>query len=294
MNPFSTLLSYRSSLDILSVNLESQAIYYVSLYVLGSVPGSTAVHHLINRKLTSFLRSVYWLRYLQVRIADLETHFLSLDLPPSLTCLPPDLHNSIQSRNMLVRRLKMFPIESIVRVYITGTAWAEYSTSKTVSGIPLPAGLGYRQKLPTPLWTPSTKAEIGDKDEDITQAQAYEIVSERVGRKIEELSLEIYSIAAKRTEEAGIILADTKFEFRTGGENIVLADEALTPDSSRFWVKDSWEQNLGQAQPSLDKQYLRDWLLASGLKEKGSVMIPENVVMKTAAMYHEACKKLMK
>ena len=151
MNPFSTLLSYRSSLDILSVNLESQAIYYISLYVLGSVPGSTAVHHPINRKLTSFLCSVYWLRYLQDRIADLETHFLSLDLPPSLTYLPPDLHISIQSRNMLVRRLKMFPIESIVRVYITGIAWAEYSTSKTVNGIPLPAGLEYRQKLPTPL-----------------------------------------------------------------------------------------------------------------------------------------------
>lgn len=187
----------------------------------------------------------------------------------------------------------MFPIESIVRAYITGTAWAEYNTSKTVNGMPLPAGLEYGQKLPTPLWTPSTKAEIGDKDENITKEQAYEIVGERAGSTIEKLSLEIYSIASKRTEEVSIILADTKFEFGTDGENVVLADEALTPDSSRYWVKDAWEQNLGQAQPSFDKQYLRDWLLASGLKGKGSIVIPEDVVMKTAAMYQEACNKLM-
>ena len=240
-----------------------------------------------------FLGSVYWLRYLQDKIADLKTHFLSLDLTSSLACLPSDLHDSIRSRSMLVRRLKMFPIESIVRGYITGSAWAEYSTSTTVNGIPLPAGLENGQKLPTPLWTPSTKAEIGDKDENITKEQAYEIVGERVGRRIEKLSLEIYSIAAKRTEEAGIILADTKFEFGTDGEDVVLADEVLTPDSSRFWVKDTWEQNLGKAQPSFDKQYLRDWLLANGLKGKESVMLPEVVVMKTAVMYQEACKKLM-
>ena len=194
---------------------------------------------------------------------------------------------------MLVRRLKMFPIESIVQGYITGTAWAEYSTSKTVNGITLPTGLKYGQKLPTPLWTPSTKAEIGDKDENITKEQAYEIVGEEVGRRIEKLSLDIYSIAAKRTEEAGIILADTKFEFGSDGEDVVLADEALTPDSSRFWVKDTWEQNLGQAQPSFDKQHLRDWLSASGLKGKESVMIPEAVVMKTAVMYRDACKRLL-
>ena len=194
---------------------------------------------------------------------------------------------------MLVRRLKMYPIESIVRGYISGTAWAEYSTSQTVNGIPLPAGLEYGQKLPTPLWTPSTKAEIRGKDENIAKEQAYELVGEKAGKRIEKLSLEIYSIAAKRIEEAGIILADTKFEFGTDGENVVLADEALTPDSSRFWVKDTWEQNLGQAQPSFDKQYLRDWLLANDLKGKGSVMIPGDVVMKTAAMYQEACKRLM-
>ena len=187
----------------------------------------------------------------------------------------------------------MFPVESIVRGYITGTAWAEYSTSKVVNSIPLPAALEYRQKLPTPLWTPSTKAEVGDKDENITKEQAYELEGDNFGKRIEKLSLEIYSVAAKRTEEAGIILADTKFEFGTDGETIVLADEALTPDSSRFWVKDTWEQNLGQAQPSFDKQYLRDWLLANGMKGKESVMMPDDVVRKTATMYQEACRKLM-
>ena len=187
----------------------------------------------------------------------------------------------------------MFPIESIVRGYISGTAWAEYSTSQTVNGIPLPAGLEYGQKLPMPLWTPSTKAEIGGKDENITKKQAYKLVGEKVGKRIEKLSLEIYSIAAKRTEEAGIILADTRFVFGTDGENIVLADEALTPDSSRFWVKDTWERNLEQAHSSFDKQYLSDWLLANGLKGKGSVMIPEDVVMKTEAMYQEAFERLM-
>ena len=237
--------------------------------------------------------SAYWLRYLQDRIADLKTHFLSLELPPTLACLPSDQYESIRSRSMLVRRLKMFPIESIVRGYLTGTAWAEYSTSKTVNGIPLPARLEHGQKLPTPIWTPSTKAEFGDKDENITKEQAYELVGEKVGGKIEKLSLEIYRIAAKRTEEAGIILADTKIEFGTDGEDVILADEALTPDSSRFWVKDTREQNLGQVQPSFDKQHLRDWLLASGLNGKGSVMIPEAVVTKTATLYQEACKKLM-
>ena len=139
------------------------------------------------------------------------------------------------------------------------------------------------------MCTSSIKAENGDKDENIARERAFEIVGESFGRRIEKLRLEIY--AAKRTEEAGIILADTKFEFRTDGENVVLADEALTPDSSRFWVKNTWEQDLGQAQPSFDKQYLRDWLLGNGMKGEESVMIPEDVVMKIAALYEEVCKK---
>lgn len=237
--------------------------------------------------------SVYWIRYLQERIPDLETHFISLALPSALAYLPSDLQESIRSRSMLVRRLKMIPVESIVRGYITGTAWAEYSIYQTVNGMRLPAGLKNGQKLPTPLWTPSTKADIGDKDKNITTEQAYNIIDEGFGKRIEKLSLELYSIAAKRTEEVGIILADTNFEFGTDGENLVLADEVLTPDSSRFWNKNTWEQNLEKAQPSFDKQYLRDWLCANDLKGKRSVVLPEDVVMKTAALYQEACRKIM-
>ncbi|KAG8528727.1 uncharacterized protein KY384_006414 [Bacidia gigantensis] len=168
-----------------------------------------------------------------------------------------------------------------MRGNITGIAWVEYSKSRTVNGMPLPAGLVYEQKLPTPLWNPSTKAAIRDEDENSTKEQAYEILGERVGRKIEKLSLEIYSIAAKQIEEAGIILADTKLEFGTEEEMF------------RFRVKDIWEQSLGQAQPSVDKQYLRDWLLANGSQGQEPITIPEVVVIKTDAMYHEACKKLM-
>lgn len=194
---------------------------------------------------------------------------------------------------MLVRRLKIFPIESIVRGYLAGTAWAEYRISQTVNGIPLPVGLVHGQKLPTPLWTPSTKAEIGDKDENISREQACKTVGEGFSNLIEKLSLEIYRIAAERTEQAGIILADTKLEFGVDGENLVLVDEVLTPDSSRFWVKAAWEQNLGKQQPSFDKQFLRDWLLANGLNGQDRITIPEDVVIKTAAIYHEACEKII-
>ena len=194
---------------------------------------------------------------------------------------------------MQVRRLKIFPIESIVRGYITGSAWAEYKVSQTVNGILLPAGLVNGQKLPAPLWTPSTKAELGGKDENISQEEACKMVGERFGKAIEQLSLDIYSKAAERAEEVGIILADTKFEFGLDGENVVLVDEVLTPDSSRFWVKDTWEQNLGKPQPSFDKQFLRDWLSANGLNGKDGVTVPEDVVMKTAAKYQEACDKIV-
>lgn len=159
----------------------------------------------------------------------------------------------------------------------------------------MPAGLIEGQKLEKPLWTPSTKAELGDKDENISPAQAAKIVGEDFAKEIERQSLEIYSVAAKRAEEVGIILADTKFEFgldKENGNQVVLIDEVLTPDSSRFWPKETWEQNLGKAQPSFDKQYLRDWLTANGLKGKEKVTVPEDVVKETAAKYQEAYEKI--
>lgn len=196
---------------------------------------------------------------------------------------------------MQVRRLQVFPVESIVRGYITGSGWAEYKKSGTVCGIPLAAGLKEGQKLEKPLWTPSTKAELGDKDENISPAEAAELVGQEFAKEIERQSLEIYSTAAQKAEEVGIILADTKFEFgldKDNGNKVILIDEVLTPDSSRFWPKETWEENLGRAQPSFDKQFLRDWLTANGLKGKENVTIPDDVAQKTAEKYQEAYQKL--
>ena len=195
---------------------------------------------------------------------------------------------------MQVRRLRIIPIESIVRGYITGSGWSEYSKSGTVNGIKLPEGLVEGQKLPTPLWTPSTKAELGGKDENISPDKARDIIGDaNVAAKVEELSLAIYTAAAARAEAVGIVLADTKFEFGLDAEdNVILVDEVLTPDSSRFWPKETWEQNLGRAQPSFDKQFLRDWLTSNGLKGKEGVQVPEDIVSKTASKYREAYEKI--
>jgi phosphoribosylaminoimidazole-succinocarboxamide synthase len=197
---------------------------------------------------------------------------------------------------MQVKRLQIVPIESIVRGYITGSAWSEYKKSGTVHGIQLPSGLIEGQKLPSPLWTPSTKAEAGAKDENISPSQARELIgNEKVASAIEKLSLEIYTVAAARAEQVGIILADTKLEFGLDRENddeVVLVDEVLTPDSSRFWPKETWEEHLGKAQPSFDKQYLRDWLVEKGFKGKEGVVVPQEVVERTAAKYREACELL--
>jgi phosphoribosylaminoimidazole-succinocarboxamide synthase len=195
---------------------------------------------------------------------------------------------------MQVRRLRIIPIESIVRGYITGSGWSEYVKRGTVNGIPLPTGLIEGQKLPSPLWTPSTKAEVGGKDENISPDAARAIIGNPgIAQKVEELSLAIYAAAAERAEAVGIVLADTKFEFGLDeGDEVVLVDEVLTPDSSRFWPKDSWEENLGKAQPSFDKQFLRDWLTGEGLKGKDGVTVPEEIVKKTAEKYREAYEKI--
>lgn len=181
-----------------------------------------------------------------------------------------------------------------MRGYITGSGWSEYRKSGTVNGIKLPEGLIEGQKLPTPLWTPSTKAEVGGKDENISPEEARRIIGdEQVAAKVEKLSLQIYAAAAERAEAVGIILADTKFEFGLDAEgDVVLVDEVLTPDSSRFWPKETWEKNLGGQQPSFDKQFLRDWLTAEGLKGKEGVKVPEDIVRKTAEKYREAYEKI--
>jgi phosphoribosylaminoimidazole-succinocarboxamide synthase len=233
--------------------------------------------------------SIYWFTYLPTKVPGLKTHFISNDLPSSLSSQP-----ELKDRSMQVRRLRILPIESIVRGYITGSGWSEYTKSGTVNGIKLPTGLVEGQKLPQPLWTPSTKADLGGKDENISPEKAREMIAdEKIAAKVEELSLAIYTAAASRAEEVGIVLADTKFEFGVDEKGeVVLVDEVLTPDSSRFWPKESWEANLGRAQPSFDKQFLRDWLTGNGLKGKEGVKVPDDVVKKTAAKYQEACEKL--
>ncbi|KAI2477796.1 Phosphoribosylaminoimidazole-succinocarboxamide synthase [Pyrenophora tritici-repentis] len=233
--------------------------------------------------------SIYWFHHLPTQVPDLKTHFLTSSLPVALSN-----QTDLKDRSMQVRRLRILPIESIVRGYITGSGWSEYTKSGTVNGIKMPTGLIEGQKLPEPLWTPSTKADVGGKDENISPEKARELIGdEKVAKKVEELSLAIYQAAAQRAEEVGIILADTKFEFGVDeGSEVVLVDEVLTPDSSRFWPKESWESNLGKAQPSFDKQFLRDWLTSNGLKGKEGVKVPEDVVERTAAKYREACEKL--
>jgi phosphoribosylaminoimidazole-succinocarboxamide synthase len=233
--------------------------------------------------------SAYWFKYLPNHVPGLRTHFITSSLPPVLAS-----ETYLKERSMQVCRLRIIPIESIVRGYITGSGWSEYRKSGTVNGISLPKGLVEGQKLPSPLWTPSTKAEVGGKDENISPEAARQVIgNSSIAAKVEELSLAIYTAASARAESVGIILADTKFEFGLDADdNVVLVDEVLTPDSSRFWPKETWEMNLGKAQPSFDKQFLRDWLTSEGLKGKDGVTVPEEIVKKTAEKYREAYEKI--
>jgi phosphoribosylaminoimidazole-succinocarboxamide synthase len=231
------------------------------------------------------LITVHWFKYLKQRIPGLKTHFISLDVPSSV---PEQYRRQIQNRSMLVRRLKIFPVEAIVRGFITGSAWSSYQKTGMVNGKRMPEGMKESQEFPQPIYTPSTKAELGSHDENISIEQAAEIVGEKYASRIEELSLQIYAAAKEYGKEKGIIIADTKFEFGLDEETdeVVLVDEVLTPDSSRFWSKTTYE--VGKGQDSFDKQYLRNWLTVNGLKGKEGVSMPEEVVQKTSQKYKEA------
>ncbi|THZ11646.1 phosphoribosylaminoimidazole-succinocarboxamidesynthase [Aureobasidium pullulans] len=239
------------------------------------------------------LMTAHWFNLFKEKIPDLKTHLLSASVPDSVaSSLPADVSAQLRLRTMHVRRLKVLPLESIVRGYITGSAWSEYKKTGTVHGIAMPKGLQESQKLEKPLWTPSTKAEVGDKDENISPEAATKIVGEKYAKKIEELSLKVYQIARDYAAERGIIIADTKFEFGldVDTDEVILVDEVLTPDSSRFWPADKYE--LGKSQDSFDKQYLRDWLTKEGLKGKDGVEMTEAVVKETAKKYREAFEML--
>jgi phosphoribosylaminoimidazole-succinocarboxamide synthase len=198
-----------------------------------------------------------------------------------------------RGRAMLVERLEMVQVECVVRGYITGSGWKDYQSSGAVCGIELPAGLSESEQLPEPIFTPATKADIGDHDENVDFDRAAEIIGDRaLLEELRRLSIAIYELGAEHARERGIILADTKFEFgRRPDGTIVLGDEVLTPDSSRFWPADGYEP--GRSQPSFDKQYVRDWASASGWdKSPPAPSIPDEVVDGTRERYVEAYERI--
>ena len=208
--------------------------------------------------------------------------------------LTADELKQLQGRGMIVKKLKPLPVEAIVRGYLVGSGWKEYQNSQSVCGIDLPKGLEHAAQLPQPLFTPSTKAEQGDHDENISFEQLVEIMGEAKSNAVRDLSIQLYKTAAEFAIERGIIIADTKFEFGEDSEGTIhLIDEALTPDSSRFWPANSYE--TGSNPPSFDKQYIRDYLdsLDWDRTPENAPDLPEDVVSKTFEKYQEAQSRLM-
>lgn len=225
--------------------------------------------------------SVFWFE----KFADLvPNHFLSA------TEGVPD---EARGRAIVVKKLKMVPLEAVVRGYITGSGWKDYLATGAISGITLPEGLQESEQFAEPLFTPSTKAEIGDHDETVTLERAKEIVGDpELVERVKDLTLSLYGAAAAHARERGVILADTKFEFGFDSDGVLrVGDEVLTPDSSRFWPVDGYE--VGHGQPSFDKQYVRDWASQSGWdKSPPAPAIPEDIIEGTRARYVEAYEKI--
>jgi phosphoribosylaminoimidazole-succinocarboxamide synthase len=197
-----------------------------------------------------------------------------------------------RARGMVVRKLEMLPVECVVRGYITGSGWKDYQQTGAVSGIELPAGLRESEQLPEPLFTPSTKADVGH-DEAIDFEGAVKLIGDReLAERVRDVSIELYKHAAEHARENGIILADTKFELGLDGDGtLTLGDEVCTPDSSRFWPADQYE--VGKPQPSFDKQYVRDWASSTGWdRTPPAPAIPDDVVERTRAKYIEAYERV--
>ena len=215
-----------------------------------------------------------------------ENHFIS----SSVADLPEQFASHAEylaGRFMLVKKAQVFPVECIVRGYLAGSGWAEYQRAGTVCGIPLPEGLVESSRLPEPIFTPSTKADLGGHDENISFDGVIEIIGEAAAIELRDKSLAIYSAARDHAATRGIIIADTKFEFGAIDGRITLVDEVLTPDSSRFWPAATYAPGAGQ--PSFDKQYVRDWLIDSGWdKVSAAPGLPVDVAAHTSEMYIEA------
>ncbi len=234
--------------------------------------------------LTAF--SVFWFDFLKDIV---DNHLIStyVDEFPE----PLSRHqDQLEGRSMLVVRTEVFPIECVARGYLAGSGWKEYQKTGEVCGIKLPAGMKESDKLPEPIFTPATKEETGH-DENISEREMARRIGDDATRRLKELTLMLYSRAAEYADSRGIIIADTKFEFGVSDGRVILIDEALTPDSSRFWPKETYEP--GRGQPSFDKQYLRDYLeTLDWNKQPPGPILPETVVKRTSEKYLEAYRLL--
>ena len=227
--------------------------------------------------------TLWWFKQLE---SITENHLVSTDVPAE-----------VEGRAMVCQRLEMQPVECVVRGYLTGSGLADYRATRAVCGVQLPQGLTEASKLETPIFTPAAKAELGEHDENVSFEQVAGTVGKRVAEQLRDLSLRIYTHAADLAAQRGIILADTKFEFgqATPGGKLIVADEVLTPDSSRIWDAEQWHE--GQASPSFDKQYVRDWLASpeSGWDRRSGQQppqLPESVVAATRQRYLDALEML--
>ncbi len=227
--------------------------------------------------------SEFWFNFTKSII---QNHIVATDVnefPPECAAYKNDL----EGRSMLVKKAKVLPIECIVRGYISGSGWNDYTKTGKVSGITLPSNLLESEKLPEPIFTPSTKAEVGIHDENIPAEEAEKIAGKEIFSKIKSAAIEIYKKAAEYALTKGIIIADTKMEFGIYNNDVILVDEVLTPDSSRFWPLSTYRK--GRAQQSYDKQFVRDYLLSINFnKQPPPPVLPEDIINKTAEKYFEA------
>jgi phosphoribosylaminoimidazole-succinocarboxamide synthase len=248
-------------------------------HVLGSgIPGKGKI-------LTQI--SLFWFELLEDIVPN---HLITADVRQFPAALQP-YADQLEGRSMLVKRAQMFPVECVARGYIAGSGWKEYKASGTVCGIPLPSRLQDGSRLPSPIFTPSTKSQDGSHDENISYEAVEKLVGPKDAAELRRLTLAIYARAAGHAETHGIILADTKFEFGRFGNTIILADEVLTPDSSRFWQAAAYKP--GGAQPSFDKQFVRDYLESiQWNKQAPAPSLPDDVVARTQTKYLEAFRRL--
>ncbi len=240
--------------------------------------------------------SLFWFDQLGPRGLNICPIHLTGDAPESVVSAQEVAQ--VKGRSMLVQRLKPIPVEAVVRGYLAGSGWKEYQESRSVCGVPLPEGLQNASKLPEPIYTPAAKAAMGEHDENITFERTVEMIGPELAAQIRDVSIALYKAAAAIALKKGIIIADTKFEFGLDKANqLVLMDEVLTPDSSRYWPAESYK--VGENPPSYDKQFLRDWLETAQVggkpwdKTPPAPRLPREVIEKTAAKYQEALTRLI-